>query len=135
MAKVQKVEYGIDIVKPWSKEMYAHNDKVQEVVIDIIESMWTEATDSAQVEFEEDLEEDQQGLDVGDCEWGSGMVAWEELARIQSAVTCYGFGWGYTLNDVEDEVMKELHNAAYWRLNEMVDELDIELEEGFVGFN
>ena len=134
MAKVQKVEYGIDIVKPWSKEMYAHNDKVQEIVIDIIESMWTEAMDEAQAEFEEYLEEDQQGLDVGDCEW-QVYGAEQELSKIQSAVTCYGFGMGYTLNDVEDEVMKELHNAAYWRLNEMVDELDIELEEGFVGFN
>ena len=26
MAKAKKVEFGIEITKPWSKEMYAHND-------------------------------------------------------------------------------------------------------------
>jgi hypothetical protein len=31
-------------------------------------------------------------------------------------------------------VMNELETAAYWRLNEMVEELDLKLEKGFVGF-
>ena len=31
MAKAKKVEFGIEITKPWSKEMYAHNDEVQEL--------------------------------------------------------------------------------------------------------
>ena len=32
MKKVAKVEYGIQIVKPWSNEMYAHNEEVADVV-------------------------------------------------------------------------------------------------------
>ena len=28
--KQPKVEYGIEITKPWSKEMYDHNDKISE---------------------------------------------------------------------------------------------------------
>jgi RecJ-like exonuclease len=34
-----------------------------------------------------------------------------------------------------DEIEREIHNAPYYRLNEIVEDLDIELEEGFVGFN
>ena len=32
MKKEAKVEYGIQIVKPWSEEMYDHNEEVDEVV-------------------------------------------------------------------------------------------------------
>ena len=30
--KQNEVKYGIEITKPWSKEMYDHNDKISEVV-------------------------------------------------------------------------------------------------------
>jgi len=32
-------------------------------------------------------------------------------------------------------VLLELEDAPYYRVNEMVEELGIELEKGFVGFN
>ena len=53
---------------------------------------------------------------------------------IQTAITCYGFGSGYDVNQVVDRVMQELDDAPYYRLNEMVEELELELEKGFVGF-
>ena len=31
MAKSKKIMYGIEITKPWSKEMYAHNDIILEI--------------------------------------------------------------------------------------------------------
>jgi hypothetical protein len=34
-----------------------------------------------------------------------------------------------------EQVYEELDRAPLYRLNEMVDELDIKLEKGFVGFN
>ena len=30
--KVKEIKYGIEITKPWSKEMYDHNDKVAELM-------------------------------------------------------------------------------------------------------
>ena len=36
--KVREVKYGIEITKPWSKEMYDHNDKVSDEVKQNIES-------------------------------------------------------------------------------------------------
>ena len=30
MKKVKKIQYGIEIVKPWSKAMYNHNEQVSE---------------------------------------------------------------------------------------------------------
>jgi hypothetical protein len=35
---------------------------------------------------------------------------------------------------VEDDFIDTLENLPYYRLNEIVEDLEIELEEGFVGF-
>jgi len=40
----------------------------------------------------------------------------------------------YSVLDVEQIVLDELETAPYYRLNEMVEELDLKLEKGFVGF-
>jgi len=110
MKKAAKVEYGIQIVKPWSNEMYDHNDIVAEVVRIKVKQLWIAALMQYQKEFD--------GNDK----------------RIQTAITCYGFGYGYDVNQVVDRVMQELDDAPYYRLNEMVEELELELEKGFVGF-
>ena len=49
MAKVKKVEFGIEITKPWSKEMYAHNEEVEETLRERIVEMWDEAYAEAEV--------------------------------------------------------------------------------------
>ena len=43
MKKAKEVKYGIEITKPWSKEMYAHNEEVQNEICDTILEMWEEA--------------------------------------------------------------------------------------------
>jgi hypothetical protein len=130
MKKAAKVEYGIEIVKPWSKAMYDHNDEVAEVVKTKIHAMWTAAYDAAENEL--DLEEDPDVL-LQDLDWEN--AASDDMIRIQKAVTCYGFGFGYAVGQVAETVEDEIEEAAYFRLKEMAEELDIELEKGFVGFN
>ena len=133
MAKAKKVEFGIEITKPWSKEMYAHNDEVQEVVIGIITKMWRDEMATLRTEWESEMEDEEFDYtpDFEEAEWShfdDGI-----LSDIQSAVTGYGFS-NYSVVDVEEQVLNELETAPYFRLNEMVEELDLKLEKGFVGF-
>jgi hypothetical protein len=125
MKKAAKVEYGIQIVKPWSKAMYAHNDVVADVVRDKVESLWIAAI----TEYQKEFDGNDQMLE---SDW---VVASTELKRIQRAVTCYGFGSGYDVNQVADRVMQELDDAPYFRLKDIAEELGLHLEKGFVGFS
>ena len=130
MKKEPKVEYGIQITKPWSPEMYNHNELVADLVRNEIESSLI-----AEIYvLQEMIESDDEDIDtqVLDLDWDQVP---DSLRRLQLAVTCYGFGSGYTVGEVMDQVYEELDNAPLYRLNEMVDELDIKLEKGFVGFN
>ena len=130
MKKEPKVEYGIQITKPWSPEMYNHNELVADLVRNEIESSLIAEIYVLQEMIESDDEDIE--TEVLDLDWDQVP---DSLRRLQLAVTCYGFGAGYTLGDVMDQVYEELDNAPLYRLNEMVDELDIKLEKGFVGFN
>ena len=113
--------------------MYAHNDEVRDVVVGMITKMWRDEMATLRTEWEEEMadEEFDYTPDFEEAEWShfdEGI-----LSDIQTAVTCYGF-LNYSVVDVEEQVLNELETAAYWRLNEMVEELDLKLEKGFVGF-
>ena len=122
MKKEKKVVYGIEIVKPWSKAMYDHNDMVAEAVkVKVFES-WTDAYVSA---MSEEFTSESEWLDE----------ATPEMIRIQTAVLCYGFGYGFSIADVASRVEEELEDAPYYRLKEIAEELELDLKVGFVGFN
>ena len=125
MKKQPKVEYGITITKPWSKEMYDHNDAVSDVVRTTVEFMWIEAIR----EFAKEFDYNDAMLEC----WFTD--ASDELQRIQTAVTVYGFGFGYDVNRVAEIVMQDLEDAPYYRLKEMAEELDIKLEKNFIGLS
>lgn len=125
MKKEAKVEFGIVITKPWSSEMYAHNELVADVVRNEVESRWIAAI----TKFGKDFDYNDQMLE---SEW---ISASNELKEIQTAITCYGFGYGYDVCRVAEIVMQELEDAPFYRLNEIAEELELELEKGFVGFN
>ena len=125
MKKEKKVEFGITITKPWSKEMYAHN----EAVADVVRFEVKELLDAALCNFLEDFDLTEDAL----------ALPWDEasgdLVGIQKVVTCHGFGSGYTVERVLDIVEQELEDAPLYRLNDIADELGLHLEKGFVGFN
>jgi hypothetical protein len=123
MKKVAKVEYGIQITKPWSREMYNHNDIVAVVVRIKVKQLWI----AAMAEFRKQFDYNDHMLEA---DWVSAS---DELKRIQTAITCYRFGSGYDVNQVADRVMQELDDAPYYRLKDIAEELGLELEKGFVG--
>ena len=124
MKKEIKTQYGIQIVKPWSKEMYDHNEMVAEAVRILVTQRWENELNA----FEETL-----GEFAEDVEWIS--EAPKSLKDIQRAITCYGFGYGYDVERVSRIVEQELEDAPLYRLNEIAEELELDLKVGFVGFN
>ena len=127
MKKAAKTEYGIAIVKPWSKAMYDHNELVADVVRNEIESRWI----SALMEFEKEFDEDED-LDLDWMDWAGAS---EEMRAIQTAITCYGFGSGYSIARVAERVMRDLDETPLYRLKEIAEDLGLKLEKGFIGFN
>jgi hypothetical protein len=125
MTKAKKVEFGIEITKPWSKEMYNHN----EAVADVVRFEVKELLDAALCNFLEDFDLTEDALEL----------PWDEasgdLVGIQTAITCYGFGSGYTVERVLDIVEQELEDAPLYRLKDIAEELGLHLEKGFVGFS
>ena len=130
MKKVKEM-YGVKIVKPWSQEMYDHNELVAEEIRSEITKRWELAMKEAAKDFEDDLEEDQIGLDFYDCDWDDWLC--DELIDIQKVVTCYSFGMGYNVGRVEELVTAELENAAFFRLKEMAEDLELDLKEELIG--
>ena len=126
MKREKKVVYGIEITKPWSKAMYDHNDQVAEVVRTTVHLMWIEAMTAAAFAYGVSVDE------LVDFDWDQASG---EMKNIQKAVTCYGFGHGYTIGRVADTVGEEIEDAPFYRLNDIAEELGLELEKGFVGFN
>jgi hypothetical protein len=128
--------YGVAIVKPWSKEMYDHNDKVAEEIKATIFSKWLLALSDAETEYDgyydwNDENYDPEGFDLR--EWED--CASDEMKDIQNAITLYGFGSGYAILDIEEKIKNELENAPYYRLKEMAEDLKLELKEELIGLS
>lgn len=130
MKKAPKIEYGIEIVKPWSKAMYAHNDEVAEQVKAKVHTMWATAFDECERSQETD-EDDFYEADFLAMDWD---YASDEMVAIQRAVTGYRFGMGYTIESVAKEVERDLDDAPYYRLREIAEDLELDLKKGFIGF-
>tara|TARA_R110000796_G_scaffold74170_2_gene166590 strand:- start:1952 stop:2371 length:420 start_codon:yes stop_codon:yes gene_type:complete len=139
MKKAKEVKYGIEITKPWSKEMYAHNEKVGEDIKTQILKKWNEAMEQAKLEYDEntcEIEAEENGYEIEPfLEREYTDVQTEELRNLQKDVTCYGYGMGFSMEDVDEEVRDELENAASYRLKEMAEDMQLELEQEFIGLN
>ena len=124
------IKYGIKITKPWSKEMYAHNEEVKETVVNEVRDRWEIAYQEAEQDFLDNLEEDQQGMLFEDSDW---LNANQTMQEIQEAVTIINFASGFEVKDVTEEVEDTLDDAPFYRLKEIAEELELELEEEFIG--
>tara|TARA_Y100001937_G_scaffold40349_1_gene57282 strand:+ start:790 stop:1269 length:480 start_codon:yes stop_codon:yes gene_type:complete len=93
--------YGIEITKPFSKEMYDHNDMVAKEMRLNIFKQWNALIHGI------DLDTDWE--DFGDD---------ESVVKLQKLVCYSGYGSGYTLRMVNDEFCNELNNMANWQLHE-----------------
>jgi hypothetical protein len=128
MKKEARVEFGITITKPWSKEMYAHNEELAEVVKETVHQMWVDALTEAMEDYRD---EDELGNLYSELDWGQAS---DEMVRIQKAITYYSY-CNQSIEEVADEVEETLEDMPLYQLKELVEELEIKLDKGFVGFS
>jgi hypothetical protein len=113
-------EYGIEITKPWSREMYAHNDKVLDIAKENIQT----ALDEAYAKWEPEAIIDSTDM----------------MSVIAKEICGYGYGPGYENRDIYEDACRELNNASYHWMHEIYPYLaKIEvvepLEHGFIGYS
>ena len=128
MKKEARVEFGITITKPWSKEMYDHNEEVAEIVKETVHQMWVDALKEAMEDYRD---EDELGNLYSELDWGQAS---DEMVRIQKAITYYSYS-NQSIEEVADEVEETLEDMPLYQLKELVEELEIKLDKGFIGFN
>ena len=99
--KSPKVQYRSEITKPWSKDMYEHNEKVSEEMKQNIHAKWCAL-----------IYEIDKDLDWSEIEEDTSIV------KLQKGVCFSGYGDGYTVGDVEEEFFNELENMPNYMLHE-----------------
>jgi hypothetical protein len=93
MAIPKIYKHGIEITKPWSKEMYDYNDKIRERMIKDVKSAINTISDETTA---------------------------NKLAKI---INPYGYGYGYSLEDMKADMLKNAENFENYWLAEIWDEL------------
>ena len=101
MKKLPKVQYGIEITKPWSKEMYDHNDMVSEEMKKNIIKKWDDLTYKIN-----------PNLDWLEIEEDTNIV------KLQKGICYSGYGSGYSFGMVDEEFRNEVENMPNWQLHE-----------------
>ena len=102
MAKKVKTQHGIEITKPFSREMYAHTDKVADEMKKNLLKQWKDLI------YEIDPETDWENF--GDD---------ESAVKLQKNIMYSGYGSGYTVGMVNEEFERELDMMANWQLHEV----------------
>jgi len=125
------IKYGIPITKPWSKEMYAHNDEVLKEVVEEVKDRWLHAYHDSENVYEADADIEDYDPEFMDSEFN--YTANAVMLDIQEAVTVTGYGAGYTVYDVEKDVQQELEAMPYWRAKEVAEDLSLCLTKNFIG--
>jgi len=96
--KAPTFKYGIEITKPFSKEMYNHNDAVAKEMRSNIRHAWYNEV----IKFNANDEWPTEG----------------KIVDIQKSVQAIGYGSGYSLDMVDKEFRNELETMANWQLHE-----------------
>jgi hypothetical protein len=124
--KIKK--YDIKITKPWSKEMYAHNDEVLSEVKHLVGTKWTKAYHDSENVYEADSQDDYP--EFMDSDWDNANAT---MLDIQEAILVTSYGSGFTIYDVEKDVHQELEFLPYWRAKEVAEDLSLSLDKEFIG--
>ena len=101
--KTPKIQYGIEITKPHSKEMYAHNNAIalemKRNILSEIHLAYSQA--------------------MGDIAANGGSDAGEKrLRKIVDCIAGYHYGEGYELDDIKDQAINSLADMENWSLHE-----------------
>lgn len=94
MSKIPKIyKHNIEITKPWSKEMYTYNQEVSSYMIKEIQFAINALSD----------------LDIA-----------KKLGKI---VTASGYGYGFTLESIKEDLLNNIESVETWWLNEIWNDL------------
>ena len=118
MARKKKApvyQYGIEITKPHSTEMYDHNDLVADEMKFNLKRAWKTAAQDAENDFINDLEEDQQGMEFLEAD---SSCANKVMLQLSSGVTITTYGGGFTVGDVQEDFESDLENMPNWQLHQ-----------------
>jgi len=124
MTKTKKAptyQYGIEITKPHSKDMYSHNDMVAFEMVKNIMS-----------EIHKAYSQEMGTVEATNADNG-------KLHKIASTFTGYQFANEYDFDDMKDKAINALANIANWQLHEEYSYLCYEdivpkLKQEMVGF-
>tara|TARA_R110000824_G_scaffold5206_5_gene24170 strand:+ start:1232 stop:1720 length:489 start_codon:yes stop_codon:yes gene_type:complete len=101
--KTPITRYGIQITKPFSKEMYDHNDEIAYEMKSVIRAEITEAHMRA----------------IGTLAANGGMDKGEkDLRKIGTTIEGSGYGDGYELDEIRDNILNTLANIENWQLHQ-----------------
>ena len=100
--KEPKVEYGIEITKPWSREMYDHNEELGE---------------KFRIELMETLDRVVKLNDES------------ELRKFSKAICYSSFGEGYSYDDIVKRTQEDIETLANFQINE---DLDWYINNGYI---
>tara|TARA_R100000152_G_C6761903_1_gene186092 strand:- start:60 stop:722 length:663 start_codon:yes stop_codon:yes gene_type:complete len=128
--KPNKIHFGIEITKPHSKEMYAHNDKIAKELKSNILKAWEKLLSK--------LEDDDKWF--MDRDWDNGDNSFPNLLKLQKNVCYSGYGDGYSVEMVNEEFKSELENMPNWQIHEVYayccfEGLVPRTKQGMVGFD
>ena len=121
-------KYNIAITKPWSSEMYAHNDEVLKEVIEKVKAKWLHAYHDSENEYYIGSSDDE--AEFQNASWYEANVIMKDT---QEAVLVTSYGSGFTMHDVHNDVLQELEAMAYWRAKEVAEDLSLLLSKEFIG--
>jgi len=98
-----QTRYGIEITKPHSKEMYTHNDEIAEEmkrnILSEIHLSYSQA--------------------IGNIAANGGMTKGEErLRKLGTAIEGSGYGDGYELDEIKNNIINTLANIENWQLHQ-----------------
>jgi len=95
--KTKTFMYGIEITKPWSKEMYAHNERTEDHLKDQILTAFqkTYASYGTTPPMDED-----------------------SLRDMANEIAGYKYGEGFSIQDIVEEVLKNLEHMPGFQLHE-----------------
>lgn len=128
--KSNPIHFGIEVTKPHSKEMYAHNDAIAAGLKQNILNAWNNL--------------------IKTWEYGPGdfcdFTAWtnvpeeHDIVKLQRNVCYSGYGEGFTLAMVNEEFCSELETMPNWQIHEVYsfccfDSLVPRTKQGMVGFD
>ena len=131
--KSNPIHFGIEVTKPHSKEMYAHNNKVAKILKENILNAWNNLVKQT---GPGDFCQFTAWTDIPDV---NGFVD-SDLVKLQKNVCYSGYGDGFTMGDVNDEFCSELETMPNWQIHEVYgyccfDSLVPKVKQGMVGFD